>query len=133
MFEDIEQKHRLKKFKSSEEFKTDKETLISKIYMTKYLSAVKVAVILNARNEEKHLGKTLKFLQDQELKPYRIIVVNDGSADKTGEIAKSYGVEVIERKKREENFVLLKSRFQFVSIEISELNHERIRYMKGLR
>lgn len=124
MFEDIEQKHRLKKFKSSEEFKTDKETLISKIYMTKYLSAVKVAVILNARNEEKHLGKTLKFLQDQDLRPYRIIVVNDGSTDKTGEIASSYGVEVIERKKREENFVARKELADTVNAGLEKLDDD---------
>ena len=112
------------KLKPNEKFKTDKETLISKIYMTKDLSAVKVAVILNARNEERHLGKTLKFLQDQELKPYRIIVVNDGSTDKTGEIAKSYGIEVVERKKREENFVARKELAETVNAGLAKLDND---------
>lgn len=92
--------------------------------MTKDLSAVKVAVILNARNEEKHLGKTLELLQDQELRPYRIIVVNDGSADKTGEIAKSYGVEVVERKKREENFVGRKELAETVNDGLKKLDDD---------
>ena len=92
--------------------------------MTKNPSKLKVAVVLNARNEEKHLGKTLEFLQTQELKPYRIIVVNDGSTDKTGEIAISYGVEVVERKKREENFVARKELAHTVNSGLEKLDND---------
>jgi len=43
----------------------------------------KIAVIIIARNEENFIGKTIENLKNQELSPYRIIVVNDGSTDKT--------------------------------------------------
>jgi len=124
IFEDFEQKRHWKKPKINEEFKTDKKTSISKIDMSIDLSALKVAVILNARNEEKQLGKTLEFLQAQELKPYRIIVVNDGSTDKTGEIAKSYEVEVVERKKRKENFVARKELAETVNAGLAKLDND---------
>lgn len=69
----------------------------------------KVAVVLNARNEEKHLAKTLEYLLNQDLKTYRIIVVNDGSTDKTEDVATSFKeIEVINREKRKENFVAKK-------------------------
>ncbi len=69
----------------------------------------KVAVVLNARNEEKHLAKTLEYLLNQDLKTYRIIVVNDGSTDKTEDVATSFKeMEVINREKRKENFVAKK-------------------------
>ena len=124
MFEDFEQKRYWKKFRPNEEFKTDKKTSISKIEMAKNPLTLKVAVVLNARNEEKHLGKTLEFLQAQQLKPYRIIVVNDGSTDKTGEIAKSFEVEVIERKKREENFVARKELAETVNAGLEKLDDD---------
>ena len=97
--------------------------------MTKDLSEIKVAVVLNARNEEKHLGKTLEFLQVQDLRPYRIIVVNDGSSDKTGEIAKSYGVEVVERKKRNENYVARKELAETVNAGLEKLDDDFCDYI----
>ncbi len=47
-------------------------------------------VIIPARNEEKYLGLTLESLVNQSLHPERIIVVDDGSSDKTSDIAKRY-------------------------------------------
>ena len=124
LFKDFKQKHYWKKFKPNEEFKTDKKTSIYKIKMAKNPLTLKVAVVLNARNEEKHLGKTLEFLQAQQLKPYRIIVVNDGSTDKTGEIASSYDVEVVERKKRKENFVARKELAETVNAGLEKLDED---------
>ncbi len=92
--------------------------------MAKNPLTLKVAVVLNARNEEKHLGKTLEFLQAQQLKPYRIIVVNDGSTDKTGEIASSYDIEVVERKKRTENFVARKELAETVNAGLEKLDED---------
>ena len=47
---------------------------------------IKVAVVIIARNEENSIKKTIDCLKTQDLVPYRIIAVNDGSTDKTGEI-----------------------------------------------
>lgn len=60
--------------------------------------STKVAVIIIAKNEEQFIGKTIESLLSQELKPHRIILVNDGSTDKTEEIASGYKVEIINRK-----------------------------------
>jgi len=69
----------------------------------------KVAVVLNARNEEKVLSKTISTILSQDLLPYRIIVINDGSTDRTGEVALSFSkVEVINKEKREENYLARK-------------------------
>ena len=43
-----------------------------------------IAVVLNARNEEKVIAKTLQSILDQKLSPYRIIVINDGSTEHKG-------------------------------------------------
>ena len=68
-----------------------------------------IATIIIARNEEKTIEKTLSCLLDQILIPYRIIVVNDGSTDKTKEIvSKFHEIEIVNLKKRKENFVARK-------------------------
>lgn len=55
----------------------------------------KVSVIIPAYNEEDTIGATLESLKNlQEIK--EIIVVNDGSSDLTGEIARQYEVKVID-------------------------------------
>lgn len=55
-----------------------------------------------ALNEEESIAKSITSLKNQVLIPYRIIVVNDGSTDKTEEIVKSFdGVEIVNRKPHE--------------------------------
>lgn len=55
-----------------------------------------------ALNEEVSIGESITSLKNQILVPYRIIVVNDGSKDKTKEIAESFsGVELVNRKPHE--------------------------------
>ena len=82
----------------------------------------KVAVVIPARNEEPRIGKTLESILNQDLKPYRIIVVNDGSSDKTGEIAESFsGVEVINRYDREENLVAEKELAETFNVGLQKL------------
>lgn len=56
----------------------------------------KSGVIIPARNEEKYLGKTLEHLLSQKYKPDIVVVVDDGSSDKTAEIAKNNGAVVIQ-------------------------------------
>jgi glycosyltransferase involved in cell wall biosynthesis len=51
-----------------------------------------VSVILPCRNEEKYIGKCLDSLLVQDYPNYEIIVINDSSSDKTGDIIKSYSL-----------------------------------------
>jgi cellulose synthase/poly-beta-1,6-N-acetylglucosamine synthase-like glycosyltransferase len=44
-------------------------------------------VITPVRNEEEYLPYTLKSMMSQTVKPLKWIIVNDGSTDRTGEIA----------------------------------------------
>ncbi len=59
---------------------------------------MKRSLVIPAFNEEKRIGKVLDILL-KELKEYEIIVVDDGSKDKTADIAFSKGVKVIRNKK----------------------------------
>ncbi|MBN1823308.1 MAG: glycosyltransferase family 2 protein [Endomicrobiales bacterium] len=57
-----------------------------------------LTVVVPAYNEEQGIRKVLNDLKevlDENLKRYEIIVVNDGSRDRTGEIASETGVTVI--------------------------------------
>ncbi|MBE0447768.1 MAG: glycosyltransferase family 2 protein [Actinobacteria bacterium] len=56
----------------------------------------KVAVIVPAYNEEKWIGSVLEVLTKINIIS-EIIVVNDGSKDRTSEVASSYNVKVIDR------------------------------------
>jgi len=56
----------------------------------------KVSVIIPARNEEHNILKILRHLENQGVKPFEIIVVDDNSSDKTAELAKQFPqVEVV--------------------------------------
>jgi len=60
-------------------------------------TAPAVSVIVPARNEEVSLGACLQSLVDQRGVDYEIIVVDDGSTDRTRQIAQSFpGVHVID-------------------------------------
>jgi len=69
---------------------------------SKKIQNIKVAVVIRAYNEEQFIEKVLSSLLDQNFLPYRIIVVNDGSTDRTSEILKSFKeIEIINRKRKE--------------------------------
>ncbi|MFM1986439.1 MAG: hypothetical protein RIS18_656 [Actinomycetota bacterium] len=54
-----------------------------------------VAVIIPARNEELNISQLLAALQQSEVKPSELIVVNDNSTDQTAQVAKSFGATII--------------------------------------
>jgi N-acetylglucosaminyltransferase len=54
-----------------------------------------LSVIVPAHNEEAGLPATLEALLRQTVPPDEILVVDDGSVDRTGEVARSYGVTVL--------------------------------------
>jgi len=56
----------------------------------------KIAVIVPAYNEEGQIGAVLNVLKKVNLIE-EIIVVNDGSSDKTSAVAKSYNVRVVDK------------------------------------
>ncbi len=66
--------------------------------------SLKLSIIIPAYNEEVHLGETLETLltslEQSSIPAYEIIVSNDASMDRTEEIAKSYGVQVVSSGKR---------------------------------
>lgn len=54
-----------------------------------------VTVVVPAYNEEGHIKRTIESIQAQTYPIERIVVVDDSSTDKTGEIAQGLGVEVV--------------------------------------
>ncbi len=57
-----------------------------------------IGVVIPAYNEEMHLGDTLKALKKLTIIK-DILVVDDGSQDRTGDIAKQHGVKLLTLKK----------------------------------
>ena len=60
-------------------------------------------IIIPAYNEEKHIASTLQSLVEQTILPSKIIVVNDNSTDKTGEIVLAFAekysfIQLIDKK-----------------------------------
>jgi peptidoglycan-N-acetylglucosamine deacetylase len=56
---------------------------------------VKFSVIIPARNEEDYIEACIKSVKSQDFTDYEIIVVNNGSSDKTAEKAANLGARVI--------------------------------------
>ena len=51
----------------------------------------KVSVIIPAYNAEEHIEETVSSILNQNFKDFEIIIVNDGSTDKTKEIVTKLG------------------------------------------
>ena len=84
-----------------------------------------IAVILNARNEEKVIAKTLQSIINQKLPPYRIIVINDGSTDNTKEILSKFPtIEVIDRPVRKESYLARKELADTINQGLSRLHDD---------
>ena len=61
-------------------------------------SPLSVSVIIPARNEEHNLPTLLRSLASQAVKPHEILVVDDGSTDRTAEVGRQLGATVIASK-----------------------------------
>ena len=55
----------------------------------------KFSIIVPVYNVEKYIGKCLDSIMNQTFKDYEVIVVNDGTKDKSMDIVKKYDVKVI--------------------------------------
>ena len=55
-----------------------------------------VSIIIPARNEEGNLTSLLRSLKEQTVPPAEVIVVDDGSVDRTAEIAHFFGATVVD-------------------------------------
>ncbi|WLV26020.1 glycosyltransferase family 2 protein [Aciduricibacillus chroicocephali] len=60
------------------------------------IKEISLTVIIPARNEEKRISYLLETLQQQKLKVDEIIVVDDGSTDRTRDISMEFGVKVVQ-------------------------------------
>ena len=60
-------------------------------------NGVSVSVVVPALNAERTIGRVVRALVEQEPSPREIIVVDDGSTDRTAEIAAGLGSRVISR------------------------------------
>src|SRR5260221_11101716 len=65
------------------------------------MASLLVSIIIPAWNEEKNISRLLESINNQSYKGVETIVVDDGSTDKTAEIAKKLGARVFKRKRNE--------------------------------
>lgn len=61
--------------------------------------------MIKARNEQENIEKTLLALKHQSIKPSQIIIVDDGSTDRTREIAEKYADIVVSLPYHEDSFI----------------------------
>lgn len=67
-------------------------------------SSLRVSAVIRAHNEGKHIGRLLKGLEQQTVRPDEIILVDSGSTDNTVAIAESAGCTIIHIAKNEFSF-----------------------------
>ena len=77
-----------------------RKKILELLQLINSVPSAKISVVIPAFNAEKTLAKIITDLQNQTLKPSEIIVVNDGSKDKTAEIVKQFKVELIKQENR---------------------------------
>lgn len=79
---------------------------------------IKITVVIPTLNEERHIGRLLKSLKNQSVKPFEIIVVDGKSKDKTKkEVKKIKGVSFYEIKKgvaRQRNYGAKKAKGEII-------------------
>lgn len=66
---------------------------------------ISYVTICVARNEGAHIGQVIDMVNNQTVRPRSIILVDDGSVDKTSEIAKEKGCSVVKLPHHKDSFV----------------------------
>lgn len=61
------------------------------------MGKINVSVVIPSYNEERYIGRCLDSLLQQTLTGFEIIIVDDGSTDRTKQIVKNYPVRLIEQ------------------------------------
>jgi glycosyltransferase involved in cell wall biosynthesis len=59
------------------------------------MDVIMLSIITPTYNEEKYLPLLLESLKQQDFKDYEIIIADNNSKDRTGEIAKRYGCRIV--------------------------------------
>ncbi len=62
------------------------------------------SIVIRAYNEEQHIGKLLKGIEEQTIKDIEIVIVDSGSTDGTLEIVKKFDVNIVNIDAREFTF-----------------------------
>ncbi|MGQ4875840.1 MAG: glycosyltransferase family 2 protein [Promethearchaeia archaeon] len=73
----------------------------------------KIAVIMPAYNEEKNIGKTLSRFPQNISDKLDIIIIDDGSTDKTCDIAREFGTIIIKHKRNRGNGAAIETGLEF--------------------
>lgn len=68
------------------------------------MTTPKCSIVIRAYNEEKHIGRLLKGIQEQDIKRVQVILVDSGSTDATCAIASAYSVEIVKIDPRDFTF-----------------------------
>jgi len=103
-------------------FKTYMEVYEKRGFDPDKMSA-KIAVVVVARNEEKYIKKTLIHLLRQTIKPIKIVLVNDGSTDKTRAIVSQFTEIDIVDCKPHESFVTKKQLADTINAGIEKIRN----------
>lgn len=64
----------------------------------------KVSFVIRTLNEERFIGKVLRYVYQQTFKDFEVVIVDSGSTDKTLKIVKKFPVKLIQIKPKEFGF-----------------------------
>lgn len=84
----------------------------------------KIGVVIPARNEAKHITKTINAILNQTLPPTQVVVVDDNSSDDTAKVVARLGVDVISFPYDHENWVIKKELAHVFNLGLMSLEND---------